>query len=190
MAWCHQAKSHYVSQCWPRSMWPYDVTTPQWVNTMRPEQNGWDVADNKFKCIFLTWYCMQLDKDKDGTLDETDKRHPIAHLWGGAMGCLLLVLQREMTLRYLTLPALKLEYSGLTRAANVQAPCLTKSTAAIVLTYAGQVVVFNVEGYKLPSPSQELRDDRKYRYIFHVSENSLNISRVNSLRLSDAYMHQ
>ena len=31
MAWCRQATSHYLSQCWPRSMWPYGVTRPQWV---------------------------------------------------------------------------------------------------------------------------------------------------------------
>ena len=34
MAWCHQATNHYLSQCWPRSMSPYGVTKPQWVNTM------------------------------------------------------------------------------------------------------------------------------------------------------------
>ena len=27
MAWCHQAKSHYLSQWWPRSMSPYSVTS-------------------------------------------------------------------------------------------------------------------------------------------------------------------
>ena len=32
MAWCRQATSHYLSQCWPRSMSPYGVTRPQWVN--------------------------------------------------------------------------------------------------------------------------------------------------------------
>ena len=32
MAWCHQATSHYLSQCWPRSLSPYGVTRPQWVN--------------------------------------------------------------------------------------------------------------------------------------------------------------
>ena len=32
MAWCHQATSHYLSQCWPRSMSPHGVTGPQWVN--------------------------------------------------------------------------------------------------------------------------------------------------------------
>ena len=31
MAWCGQATSHYLSQCWPRSLSPYGVTRPQWV---------------------------------------------------------------------------------------------------------------------------------------------------------------
>ena len=34
MAWCYQAPSHYLSQSWPRSLSPYGVTRPQWVNTM------------------------------------------------------------------------------------------------------------------------------------------------------------
>ena len=33
MAWCRQATSHYLSQCWPRSMSPNGVTRPQWVNS-------------------------------------------------------------------------------------------------------------------------------------------------------------
>ena len=36
MAWCRQATSHYLSQCCPRSLSPYGVTRPQWVNTLRP----------------------------------------------------------------------------------------------------------------------------------------------------------
>ena len=28
MAWCRQATSHYLDQCWPRSMSPYGVTRP------------------------------------------------------------------------------------------------------------------------------------------------------------------
>ena len=32
MAWCHQAPSHYMSQCWPRSLSPIGVSRPQWVN--------------------------------------------------------------------------------------------------------------------------------------------------------------
>ena len=31
MAWCRQATSHYLSQCWPRSLSPHGVTRPQWV---------------------------------------------------------------------------------------------------------------------------------------------------------------
>ena len=33
MACCRWATSHYLSQCWPRSLSPYGVTRPQWVNT-------------------------------------------------------------------------------------------------------------------------------------------------------------
>ena len=32
MAWCRQATSHYLSQCWPTAMSPNGVTRPQWVN--------------------------------------------------------------------------------------------------------------------------------------------------------------
>ena len=31
MAWCHQAPSHYLLQCWTRSQTPYGITRPQWV---------------------------------------------------------------------------------------------------------------------------------------------------------------
>ena len=31
MAWCRQATSHYLNQCWPRFMLPYGITRPQWV---------------------------------------------------------------------------------------------------------------------------------------------------------------
>ena len=34
MAWCRQATSHYLSQCWPSSMSPYGVTRPQCVLIM------------------------------------------------------------------------------------------------------------------------------------------------------------
>ena len=31
MAWCHQATSHYLSQCWPTSLLPYGIRRPQYV---------------------------------------------------------------------------------------------------------------------------------------------------------------
>ena len=39
MAWCHQATSHYLSQCWPRSLSQYGVTRPQWVNKLFPNES-------------------------------------------------------------------------------------------------------------------------------------------------------
>ena len=38
MVWCRQATSHYLSQCWHRSMSPYGVTRPQWVNSLWPSR--------------------------------------------------------------------------------------------------------------------------------------------------------
>ena len=35
MAWCRQATSRCLSQCWPRSMSPYGVTRPQWVKCVK-----------------------------------------------------------------------------------------------------------------------------------------------------------
>ena len=46
MDWCHQATSHYLSQCWPRSMLPYSVTKPQCVNPSFPF-----LALDKILCI-------------------------------------------------------------------------------------------------------------------------------------------
>ena len=75
MAWCRQATSHYLGQCWPRSMLPYCVTRPQWVktdnvtttkqstnkkslftqciNSSPPGQNGRRFADDIFNCILV-----------------------------------------------------------------------------------------------------------------------------------------
>ena len=35
MAWCRQATSRYLNQCWSRSPTPYRVTRPQWVKATR-----------------------------------------------------------------------------------------------------------------------------------------------------------
>ena len=42
MAWCRQATSHYLSQCWLSSLSPYDIARPQWVNvkTIFPDRNS------------------------------------------------------------------------------------------------------------------------------------------------------
>ena len=48
MAWCRQAASHYLSQCCPKSLSPYGVTRPQWVNSLRPSD---DICVSKLAII-------------------------------------------------------------------------------------------------------------------------------------------
>ena len=62
MAWCHQARSHYLSQCWPRPMTPYGVTRLQWVNTLRLHQNDSHIGDNISICIFSQWKIPYFDQ--------------------------------------------------------------------------------------------------------------------------------
>ena len=51
---------------WPRSTWSvmtYGLTGIQWVNTLRPRQNGRHFADAIFKCIFLNenaWISLEI----------------------------------------------------------------------------------------------------------------------------------
>ena len=67
MAWCRQATSHYLGQCWPRSLSPYGVTRPQWVNS-----------------LYTVWCCYNMAN----FLTNIHKRHPIAGPLGRGMGCL------------------------------------------------------------------------------------------------------
>ena len=58
MAWCHQATSHYLSQCWPRSLSPYGVTRPQWFNgcnvILISQKNSYDTIIN----VKLAWWLL------------------------------------------------------------------------------------------------------------------------------------
>ena len=59
MAWCHQATSHYLSQCWPRFMLPYGITGPQWVNVLADHLVLYGAMPLAFKieisCRFLSY---------------------------------------------------------------------------------------------------------------------------------------
>ena len=61
VAWCHQATSHYLSQCWPRFMSPYGVTRPQWVKFMSISFTlGWILPndfDNKSTLVQVMVWC-------------------------------------------------------------------------------------------------------------------------------------
>ena len=52
MASCRQATSHYLSQCWLRTLWPYGVARPQWVK-WNYQQN---VCSETFWYIFRKWW--------------------------------------------------------------------------------------------------------------------------------------
>ena len=45
--------AHQLSQWWPTLLTYICVTRPQWVNTLRPRQNGCHFADDISKCIFF-----------------------------------------------------------------------------------------------------------------------------------------
>ena len=62
MAWCRQATSHYLIKCWPRSLSPYGITRPQWLNTLRLIQNDHHFSDDIFKSISLNENCCLLMK--------------------------------------------------------------------------------------------------------------------------------
>ena len=47
MAWCRQATSHYLSQCWPRSLSSYGVNRPQWVLIIIGSGNALVLSSNK-----------------------------------------------------------------------------------------------------------------------------------------------
>ena len=51
MAWCRQATSHYLNQCWLRSLSPYGVTRPQWVKVTTTSPRGQWVNTDRFKVI-------------------------------------------------------------------------------------------------------------------------------------------
>ena len=57
MAWCHQAVSQYLSQCWPKSMSSYGVIRPQWVNSL------WTHCGSVATCGDIIWANTGLGND-------------------------------------------------------------------------------------------------------------------------------
>ena len=53
ITWVEQATRHYLHQCWPWILTHICVAQPQWINTLRPRQNGRHFPDDIFKGIFL-----------------------------------------------------------------------------------------------------------------------------------------
>ena len=55
MAWCRQATSHYLSQCWPRSLLQYGVNRPEWVLKMKSKHQILKIAYWNKK-----WICWEI----------------------------------------------------------------------------------------------------------------------------------
>ena len=104
MAWCHQATSHYLSQCWPRSVSPYGVTRPQWVKTLARKIHWW-LEDSLHKrasnaeSVSIWLHCIQHFNDESRTQTNLlDGPHPLFLPCLQTVGCLLKIFQREFTM--------------------------------------------------------------------------------------------
>ena len=60
MAWCHQATSHYLNQCWPRSLPPYGVTRQQLVTLVYTEYSFCLYRQDSMYNALFCWH--SLDK--------------------------------------------------------------------------------------------------------------------------------
>ena len=60
LAWCRQATSHYLSQCWPRFMSPNGITRPQWVNLVQSLQHIWGLSTHGPLARLYKTYIKQL----------------------------------------------------------------------------------------------------------------------------------
>ena len=57
MAWCRQATSHYLSQCWPRSVSPYGITRQQWVKLFMSQlDNAYLLISNWGLCPVFVYH--------------------------------------------------------------------------------------------------------------------------------------
>ena len=66
MAWCHQAPSHYLSQCWPRSLSPYGVTRPQWVKSSHCKSfQDWEPVDEIYRRPDIQISCSHCTTSQD-----------------------------------------------------------------------------------------------------------------------------
>ena len=105
MAWCRQATSHYLSQCWPRSLSPYGVIRPHWVNR---DKLCWMIHNTTHLTGWILWfyaglmlsYVFVLHRENihQSTYDSRQEKDPIQNLhnkhriprpWGEDLWCLL-----------------------------------------------------------------------------------------------------
>ena len=63
MAWCRQATTHYLSQCWPRSVSPYAVIRPPTFKKMHIWKYEWKILSQPqcLKAVVLTAFIVSND---------------------------------------------------------------------------------------------------------------------------------
>ena len=68
MAWCHQATSHYLNQCWQSYMMPYGITRLQWVNKSSLMRISTiftiSMARNESKCLYIFLHFLKIIQHK------------------------------------------------------------------------------------------------------------------------------
>ena len=57
MAWCRQATNHYLNLCWPRSLTPFGVTSP---NELTHYTLGISFSDTCTCLWLITWECIEI----------------------------------------------------------------------------------------------------------------------------------
>ena len=62
MAWCWPGDKPLSEAMVGSLLTHICVTRPQWVNTLRPRENGWNFADNNFKCIIKWDSCIHKER--------------------------------------------------------------------------------------------------------------------------------
>ena len=74
MVWCRQATSHYLSQCWPRSLSPHGVTRPQCVNMYMSKIN------QEWSAKLIPVDYQHIAEAAQWRLDYVEKTNPVQNL--------------------------------------------------------------------------------------------------------------
>ena len=98
MAWCRQATSHYLSQCWPRSLSPYGVTRPRCVKLLCYVSISKNTFSHFFRIIHLKRFATTISSNP--VPDTVPCGFP--GCWGGPV--LPSMLQGHITLKQLVAP--------------------------------------------------------------------------------------
>ena len=105
MAWCHQAASHYLSQCWPTFMSPYGISRPQWIkliNNLVKHYRFYVGHKNSAKFSNKNSNCMWWQSTAEVAIDQRkdQRRIPIRVLVGPAdMGCSVVPCANHLVVR-------------------------------------------------------------------------------------------